>query len=307
MTFNKTQIALGIAAATLTLAIVAPAQAVDTKAERVADAAARKAEALEAQMQQMTEQMQAMQAELSRVKSTSAQTSTESAKVQELDNWMASMKSAPAVATSKDNLVAVRGGWSKLDHARANSTSVLTDGGLLSNNTNADGYYFGGAFDFNVNNDLFGLMDDTSFMIEFGFEYAQYGTGANTLTNGTLFALADANADGVGDTQVRLNGSNGTSTDARLRINASPKIKFMHGSKFRPWLIPVGLDVNILGVPSNAVSVLNAGMNFGAGAEYDLFKGIVIGADTRYHYMTSKIDGTPNNGFTAGGYVGFKF
>ncbi len=302
MTLNKTQLALGIAAATLSMAMVAPAQAADNKAERVADAAARKAEALELQMQQMADQMAAMQAELSRVKSSSAQASTESAKVQELDHWMASMKSAPAASTSKDNLVAVRGGWSKLDHARANTNSVLTDGGLLSNNTNADGYYFGGAFDFNVNNDLFGMMDDTSFMIEFGFEYAQYGTGANTLTNGTLTALQTANSQ-----TIALNGHNGTSTDARLRINASPKIKFMHGSKFRPWLIPVGLDVNILGVPSNAVSVLNAGMNFGAGAEYDLFRGIVIGADTRYHYMTSKIDGTPNNGFTAGGYVGFKF
>lgn len=302
MTLNKTQLALGIAAATLSMAMVAPAQAADNKAERVADAAARKAEALELQMQQMADQMAAMQAELSRVKSASAQASTESAKVQELDHWMASMKSAPAASTSKDNLVAVRGGWSKLDHARANTNSVLTDGGLLSNNTNADGYYFGGAFDFNVNNDLFGLMDDTSFMIEFGFEYSQFGTGANTLTNGTLTALQTAN-----NNTIALNGQNGTSTDARLRINASPKIKFMHGSKFRPWLIPVGLDVNILGVPSNAVSVLNAGMNFGAGAEYDLFRGIVIGADTRYHYMTSKIDGTPNNGFTAGGYVGFKF
>lgn len=298
MTLNKTQLALGIAAATLSMAMVAPAQAADNKAERVADAAARKAEALELQMQQMADQMAAMQAELSRVKSASAQASTESAKVQELDHWMASMKSAPAASTSKDNLVAVRGGWSKLDHARANTNSVLTDGGFLSNNTNADGYYFGGAFDFNVNNDLFGMMDDTSFMIEFGFEYAQYGTGVNTLTNGTVNTNNGA---------LVVNAGSGTSTDARLRINASPKIKFMHGSKFRPWLIPVGIDINILGVPSNAVSVLNAGMNFGAGAEYDLFRGIVIGADTRYHYMTSKIDGTPNNGFTAGGYVGFKF
>ena len=153
-------------------------------------------------------------------------------------------------------------------------------------------------------------MDGTSFLIEFGFEYSQFGTGANSLTNGTLTAVSTAGlADGTlnGGDLVVLNGQNGTSTDARLRINASPKIKFMHGSKFRPWIIPVGLDVNILGVPSNAVSVLNAGMNFGAGAEYELFRGIVLGADTRYHYMTSKIDGTPNNGFSAGGYLGFKF
>jgi hypothetical protein len=65
--------------------------------------------------------------------------------------------------------------------------------------------------------------------------------------------------------------------------------------------------MNILGVPSNAVSVLNSGMQFGGGVEYELYRGIVLGADTRYHYSTSKVDGTGTDGFTAGGSVGFKF
>jgi hypothetical protein len=317
MSFTKTKLALGVAAATLTMAgaFIAPqAQAAGSSAERVADAAARKTEALEAQMQQMADQMQAMQAELSRVKSSSASSTAASAKVQELDQWMASVKSTPAQASAKDNLVAVRGGWSALDHARGNA-SPLTDGALLSNNRNNEGFYVGGAFDFNVNNDLFGLMDDTSFAIELGLEYSQFGTGENTLTNGTLSALA-SNPDGalaLGDANggnysvVNLNGKSGRATDSRLRINASPKIKFMHDSKLRPWIIPIGLDINILGVPSNAVSVLNTGLNFGAGAEYDLFRGIVLGTDVRYHYSTSKLDGTPTDGFNAGGYVGFKF
>ncbi|WP_020483626.1 hypothetical protein [Methylomonas sp. MK1] len=299
MSFTKTKLALGVAAATLTMAgaFIAPqAQAAGSSAERVADAAARKTEALEAQMQQMAEQMQAMQAELSRVKSSSASSTAANAKVQELDQWMASVKSTPAQASAKDNLVAVRGGWSALDHARGSSTGPLggatQNGALLSNNPNGDGFYFGGAFDFNVNNDLFGLMDDTSFGIELGVEYAEYGTGKNSAA--TLWGVA-----GVPNTE--------TSTDARLRINASPKIKFMHDSKLRPWIIPVGLDINILGVPSNAVSVLNAGMNFGAGVEYDLFRGIVLGTDVRYHYSTSKTDATPTDGFNAGGYLGFKF
>ncbi len=299
MTFSKTQLALSIAAASLSVAIVAPAQAADSKAERVADAAARKTEALESQMQQMAEQMQAMQAELSRVKSSSAQASAESAKVQELDNWMASVKAAPEANRSKDNLVAVRGGWTTLDQDRGSSTFPTHKGAFLSDNQNNDGFYFGGAFDFNVNNDLFGLMDGTSFGIELGIEYAQYGTGHNTLTQGYY-----TNAAGAGQF---VSTDNTSATDARLRINASPKIKFMHGSKLRPWIIPVGLDINILGVPSNAVSVLNAGMNFGAGVDYEIWRGIVIGADTRYHYSTSTLDGTPTDGLNAGGYVGFKF
>lgn len=288
MTLNKNKLALGVAAAALSAAFIAPqAQAAD----RSADAAARKTEALELKMQEMAATMAAMQAELNKVKSASTEAATASAKVQELDQWMASVKSTPEAASAKDNLVAVRGGWEALDHARGN-VNPLTDGAALSNNQNNEGYYFGGAFDFNVNNDLFGLMDDTSFAIELGIEYAQYGQGDNATT---------------GDIGLIATTTSPSATDARLRINASPKIKFMHGSKFRPWLIPVGLDINILGVPSNAVSVLNSGMQFGAGAEYDLFRGIVLGSDVRYHYSTSKLDGTATDGFSAGGYVGFKF
>lgn len=301
MTFTKTQLALSIAAATLSMAIAAPAIAADSKAERVADAAARKTEALESQMQQMAEQMQAMQAELSRVKSDSSKTATETAKVQELDQWMASVKSAPAASTTRDNLAAVRGGWTTLNHDRGSNQGpvpALHKGALLSNNENNDGYYFGGFFDYNVNNDLFGLMDGTSFAIELNVEYASYGDAENTVSN-TYTAALGAPALGATDYHRAM--------DARLRLGASPKIKFMHGSKLRPWIIPVGLDINILGVPSDAVSVLGSGMNFGAGAEYDLFRGIVLGTDVRYHWSPGTLDGVDTDGLNAGGYVGFKF
>lgn len=292
MTFKKTKLALGIAAASFSMAMVAPAQASDAKTD-----------ALEAQMKQMAAQMQVMQAELNRVKTSSAQASAETAKVQELDQWMASVKAAPASSGEKDHLVAVRGGWVTLDQDRgssggSNGVAPLHKGALLSNNQNNDGFYFGGAFDFNVNNDLFGLWDGTSFAVEIGVEYSQFGDAANFVSQTYTTALG-APALGATDDSV--------ATDARLRINASPKIRFMHGSKLRPWIIPVGLDINVLGVPSNAVSVLNAGMNFGAGVDYEIWRGIVIGSDLRYHYSTSHLDGTPTDGLNAGGYVGFKF
>ncbi|MEY4211592.1 MAG: hypothetical protein RLZ92_1973 [Pseudomonadota bacterium] len=299
MTFNKNKLALGIAAAALSAAFIAPqAQAAD----RSADVAARKTEALEMKMQEMAATMAAMQAELSRVKAASTEATTASAKVQELDQWMASVKSTPEAASAKDHLVAVRGGFSNLDHARGSAaplTAADQAGSLLSNNASNQGFYFGGAFDYNVNNDLFGLVDDTSFAIELGLEYAQYGRADN------LLVARELNRAGTDCAQYAYNGCK--STDSRLRISAAPKIKFMHGSKLRPWLIPAGLDINILGVPSNAVSVLNAGLQSGAGVEYDLFRGIVVGADARYHYSTSKLDGTNTDGFTTGGYVGFKF
>ena len=288
MTFTRTTLAIAIAAA----AVIAPqVQA----ANRSDDAAARKTEALEMKLEQMQATMAAMQAELSRVKKESSDASTASAKVQELDHWMASVKSAPEGVASKDHLIAVRGGFTNLDHARGDS-SPLENGALLSNNSSNQGFYFGGAFDFNVNNDLFGLLDHTSFGVELGVEYDQYGQGINTVsqTYGGVLAGLPATSDHH-------------ALDSRLRLSVAPKIKFMHDSKLRPWIIPVGAEINILGVPSNAVSVLNSGMQFGAGAEYDLFKGIVVGSDVRYHYSTSKLDGVPTDGFTTGGYVGFKF
>lgn len=299
MTLNKNKLALGVAAAALSAAFIAPqAQAAD----RSADASARKTEALEMKMQEMAATMAAMQAELSRVKAASTEANTASAKVQELDQWMASVKSTPEAASAKDHLVAVRGGFSNLDHARGATDLVNTQGVVLSDNHSNQGFYFGGAFDFNVNNDLFGLMDDTSFAIELGVEYAQYGRGKNHLVDDV--ALPGL-ANGATCADVSFNGCR--STDARLRLSVAPKIKFMHDSKLRPWIIPVGAEINILGVPSNAVSVLNSGMQFGAGAEYDLFRGVVVGTDVRYHYSTSTLDGTPTDGFTSGGYVGFKF
>jgi opacity protein-like surface antigen len=294
MTLNKTQLAISIAAASFSLAIVAPQVQADASVNVSSSDAAQQADALQNQMQQMSDSMKSMQSELDRLKAASNNNNKSDAKVQELDQWMSSMKHSPEAVASKDNLVDISGGWEQLDYARSYN-NPLANGGLLSNNQNSSGFYVGGIFDFDVNNDLFGLVDDTSFMVELGFEYSQFGTGKNTLTalGGPALASATINP--------------GSSLDSRLRLNASPKIKFMHGSKLRPWIIPIGLEINILGVPSNAVSVLNSGMQFGGGAEYDIWRGIVLGADARYHYATSTIDGTNTNGVSLGGYVGFKF
>ena len=76
-----------------------------------------------------------------------------------------------------------------------------------------------------------------------------------------------------------------------LRVTAAPRIQFMHGSQLRPWIIPVSLDFNVISPPSDAVTVLNTGMVFGAGADYEVFKGISIGVDGRYHWTPDNVDG----------------
>ncbi|KAF3982123.1 MAG: porin family protein, partial [Methylococcales symbiont of Hymedesmia sp. n. MRB-2018] len=102
-------------------------------------------------------------------------------------------------------------------------------------------------------------------------------------------------------------GSDSTVTVNMLRVSAAPKITFMHGSKLRPWIIPLGIDFNIISPPSDAVTVLNSGMQFGTGATYEVFDGIFAGVDGRYHWTPDDIDGVDTDGFTLGGSVGFAF
>ena len=309
MTFNKTQLALGIAAASLTLALVAPVQAAESKAERVADEAAKKTEALESQMQQMAEQMQAMQAELKRVKSTSAQASTEAAKVQELDQWMASVKSAPAVDKTKDNMVFFRGGYANPDNKRGGTVDPTNVPGVGSNRngvvngaiSDSDAWYFGAGFDFSLSDDLFGIQDGIEVLAELNLEYKELADEQpNGLTPNTVATLT-----ALGYNIPAANTESATVN--QLSVAASPKIKFMKGSKFRPWLIPAGFEVNVISPPSDAITVLNTGIQFGAGADYNIWKNLYAGADVRYHYSTDDIDGVRTDGMTAGGYLGIGF
>jgi opacity protein-like surface antigen len=281
---KKTNMQWGVIA-TATVAMVGALASPQAMAKSKAKAPASEAYAApstNSRVDALEAQLQAMQAELSSLRASQNRPSAEAAKVQELDEWAQSVKAKPAEA-AKDHLFAVRGGWMHFNDNRA-STDTLN--GALNGDTfssDRDAFYYGGAIDFNMNNDLFGLMHNTSFGIELGVEYAH---------------LADGKPNGVGGTLADVN---------QLRVSASPKVKFLHGNKFRPWLIPAGLDINIISPPSSSITVLNTGMQFGAGADYELFKGIVIGADGRYHHSFDNIDGVDTDGFTLGGSVGFKF
>jgi hypothetical protein len=297
MTFNKTKLALSIAVASISLAMIAP----QAQAAAVNNASVQ-TEMLQNQMQQMAEQMKAMQAELDRVKASTATAANTSGKVQELDQWMASVKGAPEESAPKENIVRVRGGWGYANNPRGNANNAF---GTLNGSadplvglgaSSQSMYYYGAAFDYNINNDLFGLSQGTSFQIEFGLEYGQF---ANSRSSGLT------GVGGLGGSAANTNGS--VVAVNQIRINASPKIKFLEGSKLRPWLIPVGLDITVVSPPSGSVTVLGTGMNFGGGVDYDLFRGIIVGLDGRYHYSTSTINGVNTDGFTLGGSVGFKF
>jgi len=295
---KKTKIALSVATASLTLAgaLVSPQAAAQTQAE----ANAKKTAALEAQVNQMADMMQAMQAELSRVK-TIAANAADTTKVQELDQWMASVKNAPVQVASKDHRFNVRGGWMHMDDNRGSTNGLAGLGygeDVLTSEVDQDAFYYGGAIDFNMNNDLFGLMDGVSFGIELGIEYSELGEREQSGLNGALNAASGGAIPNGVQQDVTVN---------MLRVSAAPKLRFMEGSKFRPWIIPLGLDLNIISPPSDAVTVLNSGMQFGAGADYEILPGIYAGVDGRYHWTPDDVDGVDTDGFTLGGSVGFAF
>ncbi len=296
---NKNKTVWGIAAATLTIAgaLVAPQAAVaHSKAERMAEAANNKVEALEAQLQQMQYELQALRAEAGRPVS-----SADSAKVQELDQWMNSVKSEPAKADSKDDMVFFRGGYAHADSLRGGTLDPTAPGGNSGGVLNGaigeqDAWYFGAGFDFSLNDDLFGMMSGTEVLAELMFDYKELGEKE---PNGITPAIGGATGLPAVNTE--------SATVNQLTLAASPKIKFLKGQAFRPWLIPVGFELSIVSPPSDAITVLNPGMQFGLGADYKIWNNLFVGADARYHYSPDNVDGVNTNGVTAGGYVGIGF
>ena len=343
MKFKKTKLVVGIASAAITMAgaLVAPQAVAHSKAEKVAVATDRKVEALESQVNQMADMMRAMSAELTRVKAQTVNMGDDT-RVTELESWMASVKNAPVVERTQDHMIFFRGGYAHMNHARhdlltggavnANAAAAgLTGNTNLTNVGNAsnDGWYVGAGFDFSLNDNLFGLMDGTEVIAELQFEYKRFGkqgfsgrhkaAGFTPNTNGaaqnplcTTVNGAIGGATGAGGaTGVGLNANSGAHcnsvTVTQFTLSAAPKIKFMKGSKFRPWIIPIGLAIHVISPPSDGVTYINTGMVFAAGADYNVWDNIYLGADVRYQLSGQDLDGTDIDGFTAGGYIGVGF
>lgn len=306
---NKTKLVLGIATATLTLtaamastdamAHAKKAKHMHTVTESSSSYSSStthpgnsKVDALEAQLQNMQAEINSLRAQQNRPVA-----SAEAAKVQELDQWMASTKAKPKHEKAGDNLIFFRGGYARNDSKR---NDILTGGQLLNQgSTNQDGYYIGAGFDFGLSDNVWGLMDKTDVMAELMFDYRSFGDrtlAASGLPTLAASALANATTAAAGNVAV-----------SQLTLGASPKVKFMKGSAFRPWIIPFGLTVNVISPPSNGVTVLNPGMQFGTGAEYAIWKAIKVGADVRYNLTGRDLSGVNTNGMTAGGYLGIGF
>ena len=213
------------------------------------------------------------------------------------------------------------------------STSDLTGNKA---NGDRDAWYFGAGFDFSLTDDFWGLVPSTEVLAELQFEYKEFD--AQDLNRAPLGTAANDSVNAAAGTAGEFNGALPTSpvcaTNAtnpggssgliqnnagpygscsnsvhvtQFTLSASPKIKFMKGSKLRPWIIPIGMAVHVISPPSDGVTVLAPGMVFAAGADYNLWSDIYVGLDARYHLVDNATDGVNLDGLTAGGYLGIGF
>ena len=196
----------------------------------------------------------------------------------------------PASAEEAGNMVFYRGGFAGLSSNRGNEVFTDVNGaGGMRNDSNL-GWYAGAGLDFLLSKDTWGAMDKTWAVGELGVQFNRFAS--QTVRNNTSALLGGRDN---GKTQLTM-----------VTIDVSPKIKFREGQALRPWIIPVGLDIHVISPPSNATQYLDIGLQFGAGAEYQVWKAFKLGVDARFH-LAAGMTNTTNNYFTVGPYVGVSF
>ncbi|RMH07641.1 MAG: hypothetical protein D6704_04735 [Nitrospirae bacterium] len=195
------------------------------------------------------------------------------------------------------NMVFFRGGgaWAASDRSNEVFTDVFGTGGTF--NGGDSGYYVGAGLDLVLSKNLWGMLSKTWAVGEIGVEFKRFNS-----KNVTVAVPATCATAGV----ATCTASTGEVQITMLTVDIAPKIKFLEGSRFRPWVIPIGLDFHVISPPSNDTTVLDIGAQFGLGGEYRLWKAFHLGLDGRFHLATGQTD-TTNNFGTVGGYVGIAF
>ncbi len=275
--------------------------------------------AMESKLRQMQQEMNALQQELERMRSTeTAQDQTiegiqtqNATQHQEIQDRVTKVEEAPGKRTMK-NLVFFRGGYVDYADDNARGFESFTDthdvdgaGGALTGlfgqslpNNNADGgWYVGASIEHSLTDDLWGLWPTTEALGEISLEFKRFGSEeavvvvpsaeCSLLVNATAFDALEADGGCL---------VTGDDTITMFTVSAAPKIKFLQGHpwKLRPWIIPAGLDFHVISPPSDAATVLDVGVQFAGGVEYEILPGIKFGIDARYHLTANETD-TNNN------------
>ncbi len=200
---------------------------------------------------------------------------------------------SPASAEETGNMVVFKGGFMRLNSDRGGEIFTDTQNGLGGGprrNDGQNGWYVGAWLDNVLSKDTWGMMSGVWAMGEIGVQF-------NRIASKTVVQAAPALLGNTTPNKVQL---------TMVTIDIAPKLKFMEGSAFRPWLIPIGLDIHVISPPSNGTQYLDVGLQFGGGFEYRVWKAIHIGADLRYH-LAANMTNTTNSYFQVGPYVGIAF
>jgi opacity protein-like surface antigen len=204
----------------------------------------------------------------------------------------------PASAEDAGNRVFFRGGFAALNSDRGNE--LFTDGhNAAGSNNGSNGYYIGAGQDIMLTRDMWGLTKNIALLGEIGVEFKRFNS--ETVANSDT-----AIPPGPGGVTAVSSGGTSKMQITMLTVDVAPKVKFMQGSNFQPWVIPVGLDFHVISPPSNQTNHLDIGVQFGAGAEYRIWKELWLGMDGRYHLASNQTN-TVNNFGTVGAYVAIGF
>ncbi|MGH8507107.1 MAG: hypothetical protein ACREVH_00095 [Gammaproteobacteria bacterium] len=265
---------------------------------------------LQNRLQEMQDEVRALQKELQDIRAVDGaqQKQMEDMEAQDtsehkaLEDRVTTVETAPPKRSHK-NLVFFRGGYADyVNNARGfesftDTHNVDGTGQILGfPEQDAEGaWYVGAAIEHSMTDDLWGLFPSTEALGEISLEYKHFGgeravlvvpaAECSLLTNAQSYDALES------DGGCLITGNQEISM---FTVSAAPKIKFMQGSKLRPWIIPAGLDFNVISPPSDAATYLDVGVQFGAGVEYEIIPGIKFGIDGRYH-LVSDISDTDNN------------
>lgn len=256
------------------------------------DAATLRIKQLEEHLQSMQTGMQAMQSELEKLKSQSSQVTQKIERIQHKEHSVETNQEG-----SKGNMVFFRGGFAHSSQHRNGlvfQSDVVPAG--VQDQPDKNAWYFGAGFDWNLTRDAWGLAPKTGVLAELMIEYKEFSSHVKGN------ALANMPTQLVGGVQ-----NPHSVTVSQLSIYAAPKIKFMEGSRLRPWIIPAGFGMHIISPPGESASFFIPGVVFGGGLEYRVWKDFYAGIDARYHITGGKKDGIDVDGLTAGGYLGIGF
>lgn len=286
---KKTQLAAAIAIAVSGAVIAPQASAGDHKG-------------MQSQINALSSMMKSMQKELKRVKSAGGS--------QSLQEWENTVNAVKELSKQKD-MVRFSGGWAHANDARGGGNARGSQGLLYSANgsegdvlagscngngnvtsfckADDDGWDFGMGFDHHISDDgILGLIPGSEFYAEIMINYSEYSDGKTS--------------SAVTGKEVTIN---------EISISAAPKLKLsglqdmLFGIK--PWIIPVGAEINIISPPSGSVSYVSLGTVHAVGIEYNVLGNLYVGGEGRYHWSPDDIDGVDTDGFTVGGTVGFGF